>query len=340
MKIARWMIGALLVAAVAITVSLQLSPSRDHWPVAQVQSQAQPGEVTLTFLGTSTVLVSDGTTHLLTDGYFSRVSIPQLFGMIEPNQQRIDSALKQANISELDAIPVLHSHFDHAMDSPMVAQRTGAQLLGSASTAMVGRGGGLPEARITTVQTHHPYRFGDFTLYFVPAGHVPLPAAIENWTGKGEITEPVTPPAPLGAWEEGTSYGLVISHPAASLLIQGSAGMQPGELDRYQADYALLASASLGKQSEAYQQAFMEETAQAVGAHTVIPVHWDDFFAELRDDVAPLPWALDNLDASFHAMADRHDGDFFVLPPFQRFTLTPPTSASAQSSPVPAETAP
>lgn len=200
MKIARWMIGALLVAAVAITVSLQLSPSRDHWPVAQVQSQARPGEVSLTFLGTSTVLVSDGTTHLLTDGYFSRVSIPQLFGMIEPNQQRIDSALKQANISELDAIPVLHSHFDHAMDSPMVAQRTGAQLLGSASTAMVGRGGGLPEARITTVQTHHPYRFGDFTLYFVPAGHVPLPAAIENWTGKGEITEPVTPPAPLGAW--------------------------------------------------------------------------------------------------------------------------------------------
>ena len=219
------------------------------------------------------------------------------------------------------------------MDSPLVAQRTGAQLLGSASTAMVGRGGGLPEARITTVQTHHPYRFGDFTLYFVPAGHVPLPQAIENWTGKGEVTEPVIPPAPLGAWEEGTSYGLVVSHPAGTLLIQGSAGMQPGELDRYQADYALLASASLGKQSEAYQQAFMEETAQAVGAHTVIPVHWDDFFAELRDDVAPLPWAMDNLDASFRAMADRHDGDFFVLPPFQPFTLTPPAAPPTETGP-------
>ena len=321
MKIARWMIGALLVAAVAITVSLQLSPSRDHWPVAQVQSQARPGEVTLTFLGTSTVLVSDGTTHLLTDGYFSRVSIPELFGLIEPNQERIDNALKQAGISKLDAIPVLHSHFDHAMDSPLVAQRTGAQLLGSASTAMVGRGGGLPEDRITTGQTPAPYRFGNFTLHFVPAGHVPLPKAIENWTGKGEITEPVTPPAPLGDWEEGTSYGLVVSHPAGSLLIQGSAGMQPGELDRYQADYALLASASLGKQSEAYQQAFMEETAQAVGAHTVIPVHWDDFFSELTADVKPLPWGLDNMHASFQALAGRHNGDFLVLPPFQPFTL-------------------
>jgi L-ascorbate metabolism protein UlaG (beta-lactamase superfamily) len=333
MKIARWMIGALLIAAIAITVSFQLTPSRDHWPVAETQPPAQPGEVTLTFLGTSTVLISDGTTHLLTDGYFSRVSIPELFGLIEPNQERIDNALKQAGISKLDAIPVLHSHFDHAMDSPLVAQRTGAQLLGSASTAMVGRGGGLPEDRITTVQTHAPYRFGDFTLHFVPAGHVPLPKAIENWTGKGEITEPVTPPAPLGDWEEGSSYGLVVSHPAGSLLIQGSAGMQPGELDRYQADYALLASASLGKQSEAYQQAFMEETAQAVGAHTVIPVHWDDFFAELREDVAPLPWALDDLDASFRAMADRHGGDFFVLPPFQPFTLTPPAAAPPETAP-------
>ena len=253
MKIARWMIGALLVAAIAIIVSFQLSPSRDHWPVAEPHPPAQPGDVTLTFLGTSTVLISDGTTHLLTDGYFSRVSIPQLFGLIEPNPERIDNALKQAGIRKLDAIPVLHTHFDHAMDSPLVAQRTGAQLLGSASTAMVGRGGGLPEARITTVQTHHPYRFGDFTLYFVPAGHVPLPQAIENWTGKGEVTEPVIPPAPLGAWEEGTSYGLVVSHPAGTLLIQGSAGMQPGELDRYQADYALLASASLGKQTDHYQ---------------------------------------------------------------------------------------
>ena len=162
---------------------------------------------------------------------------------------------------------------------------------------------------------------------------MPLPQAIENWTGKGEVTEPVIPPAPLGAWEEGTSYGLVVSHPAGTLLIQGSAGMQPGELDRYQADYALLASASLGKQSEAYQQAFMEETAQAVGAHTVIPVHWDDFFAELRDDVAPLPWAMDNLDASFRAMADRHDGDFFVLPPFQPFTLTPPAAPPTETGP-------
>ncbi|MCG8393927.1 MAG: hypothetical protein MI745_12665 [Pseudomonadales bacterium] len=328
MKFARWILCALLILILAASLSLQFAPTLGDWPRAAKQPPPEPGQVSLTFLGTSTVLISDGTTHLLTDGYFSRVSIPELFTRIAPNRERIQQALDQAGIDTLDAIAVLHSHFDHVMDSGIVAEMTGAQMLGSSSSAMVGRGSGLAEERITTVQTHHPYRFGDFTLYFVPAGHVPLPDIIENWTGKGEITEPVTPPAPLGAWEEGQSYGLVITHPAGNLLIQGSAGMQPGELDRYQADYALLASASLGKQSEAYQQGFMEETAGAVGAHTVIPVHWDNFFVELTAEVPPLPWVLDNLDASFHAMADRHDGDFLVLPPFQRFTLEPPTAAT------------
>ncbi|RJG16193.1 MBL fold metallo-hydrolase [Alcanivorax profundi] len=324
MKTARWLIGALLLLAILMIAALQLSPSLGHWPVANPPQGHE--KVSITYLGTSTILISDGRNHLLTDGYFTRVGIAQLFGRIEPDKDRIQAALEKAGITTLDAIPVLHSHFDHAMDSGLVAQLTGAQLLGSDSTAMVGRGSGLKEERITTVKPHHPYRFGDFTVYFIPASHVPLPRVIEQWTGKGAITEPVRPPAYLGAWEEGRCYGLVITHPGGSVLIQGSAGMQPGELDGYQADYALLASASLGKQSEYYQQRFYEQTVGAVGAHTIIPVHWDNFFTELTEDVKPLPWLLDNLDESFKAMADRHDGDFVVLRPFQSLALRAPAT--------------
>jgi len=322
MKIARWISSALLLVILCGVLLLTLTPSLERWPIASPQPAPAPGQVALTYLGTSTILISDGTTHLLTDGYFSRVSIPQLlFSRLKPDEPRIDQALKAAGITSLDAQLVLHSHFDHAMDVAVVAQKTGAQLLGSASTAMVGRGGGLPESRITTIETHHPYQFGQFTVQFVPASHVPLPAAVEAMTGKGDIPAPVVPPARVGAWEEGHSYGVVISHPNGSVLIQGSSGAVTGALDAYQADYALLASASLGKQTDHYQQAFMEETAKAVGAHTVIPVHWDDFFSELTPDVKPLPWGLDNMHDSFHALADRHEGDFLVLPPFQRFTL-------------------
>ncbi|MGB2248926.1 MAG: MBL fold metallo-hydrolase [Alcanivorax sediminis] len=333
MKAARWLLSALVVLAVLLAVLFHLSPSLEGWQQADTQNAPEEGDVTIVFLGTSTILISDGSTHLLTDGYFSRLSIPRLFMPMSPDEDRIKQALATAGIDKIDAIPVLHSHFDHVMDSGIVAQLTGAQVLGSASTAMAAAGSGIGEERITTVQTHHPYQFGDFTLTFVPASHVPLPGVIENWTGKGEITEPVTPPAWIGAWEEGQSYGLVVEHPKARILVQGSAGMQPGELERYQADYALVATASLGKQSKAYQDAYFNETVAAVGAHTIIPVHWDNFFTELAEDVPPLPWIMDNLDASFQALAGRHQGEFRVLKPFRTLVLTPPPAPAEDSAP-------
>lgn len=332
MKAARWLLSALVIVVVLFAALLLVTPSMDHWPVATESDTPEDGQVSVMFLGTSTVLISDGDTHLLTDGYFSRVSIPELFAPMSPNKARITNALSEAGIHKLDAIAVLHTHFDHVMDSGVVAQLTDAQVLGSSSTAMAVKGSGLNTERITTVQTHYPYQFGDFTLTFVPASHVPLPGAIENWTGKGEITEPVTPPAWIGEWEEGQSYGLVVQHPQARIPIQGSAGMQPGELDRYQADYALVATASLGKQSEAYKDAYFEETVAAVGAHTIIPVHWDNFFSELTTDVKPLPWFMDNLEDSFQALTRRHHGDFKVLRPFQSLLLAPPVAEPAAAA--------
>ena len=46
------------------------------------------------------------------------------------------------------AVIPLHAHYDHAMDAPEVARRTGALLLGSESSANVARGWGLPERQI------------------------------------------------------------------------------------------------------------------------------------------------------------------------------------------------
>ena len=76
MKIARWLLAAFLLVIFGGSLLLTLSPDLTRWPVAPTQPAPEKGSVTLTYLGTSTILISDGHTHLLTDGYFSRVSIP------------------------------------------------------------------------------------------------------------------------------------------------------------------------------------------------------------------------------------------------------------------------
>ncbi len=51
-------------------------------------------------------------------------------------------------VSRLAAVIPVHTHFDHVMDSALVADRTGAQLVGGESAANVGRGYGLAEERL------------------------------------------------------------------------------------------------------------------------------------------------------------------------------------------------
>ena len=55
---------------------------------------------------------------------------------------------KEALSVDLEAVIPVHTHIDHVMDSALVADRTGARLIGGRSAANVGRGYGLPEDRV------------------------------------------------------------------------------------------------------------------------------------------------------------------------------------------------
>jgi len=61
------------------------------------------------------------------------------------------------------------------MDAPEVARRTGARLLGSESTANIGRGWGLPESQIRVVVNRQPIRLGRFLLTPIESRHFQFP---------------------------------------------------------------------------------------------------------------------------------------------------------------------
>src|SRR5581483_10179055 len=106
--------------------------------------------LTVTWLGVSTLLIDDGTSTLLTDGFFSRPSLARVgLGKVAPSAGRVDGCLARLKLTRLEAVVPVHTHFDHALDSALVADRTGARLVGGESAANVGRGYGLAEDRIT-----------------------------------------------------------------------------------------------------------------------------------------------------------------------------------------------
>ena len=251
------------------------------WMLAPPATKAEAGKgLTVMFVGVATLLFDDGETAIMTDGYFSRPGQREL-ASIRPDRDAISKALKRAGVKSLAAVIPVHSHFDHALDSPVVAMETGALLVGSSSTANIGRGQGVPEARIRVVNPGESATFGKFKVHFLPSAHLPTGYA------PGPITSPLSVPAPANAFGQGDAYSLLIEHEGRRILVQGSAGFVPGALQGRSADVVYLGTGGLGMRDASYQAAYWQEIVRTVGARRVIPINWDNFFRPLEDGLVP-----------------------------------------------------
>jgi L-ascorbate metabolism protein UlaG (beta-lactamase superfamily) len=283
----RALASATLVLALGLAGCSLFRPTLEV-PAAWEMSPAPAGTpgVTATFMGVSTLVLRDGTTTLVIDGFFSRPGVLDLAGDIEPDPARIDEGLALAGVSNAAAIFTVHSHFDHAMDTGEVAKRTGAVVVGSASTANAARGAGVPETQIQETQVGDVVSFGDFQVRFLPGKHYPLPGSGAAFLGTS-IDAPLVPPAPMSAWGEGRSEALLFEHPSGNLLVIGSAGFVPGALTGFQADTVMLGIGGLGREEASYRDDYWENTVLAVGANRIHPLHWDDFTKPLDEPLLP-----------------------------------------------------
>jgi L-ascorbate metabolism protein UlaG (beta-lactamase superfamily) len=279
------------------------------------------GELRAIFLGVSTIALTDGHTTIMTDGFFSRPPLWQVLGSrIRSNSARIDAALRIANITEVEAIFVAHSHYDHALDSPAVAWRTGATMVGSSSTMNIGRGWGLAADQMCMPDLEEPLRYGKFRVQVIASEHSPHP----KFTGV--ISDPVIAPARAGAYKMAECYSFHITHTSESgkvrrLVIHPSAGFIPGMFTHYGADAVFLGVGPLGKQSEDFRNQYWRETVGELGAQRVYPIHWDDFTTPLGPPLVAMPYLADDFDVTLR-MLEHHravDGIEFAIPePFVR----------------------
>ena len=280
-------ISIVLLILIAIFILSSLHEDMSQFDDEFVESlPLDQGDVSVRFMGNTNLLFSDGNTSVLIDGWFSRPSLLSLaLSDIEPDLTAIDNAFERAEIRDIDVIATVHSHYDHAMDSPEVAKRTGAILLGSESTANIGRGWGLVEEQILVAQNDTPYRFGEFTITMIPSSHFEFPNAQLNEATHGDIyiTEPLTPPAKVSDYKMGGAYSVYIQHPKGNVLVQGSAGFIPNSLNDLDVDIAFLGVGGLNSQTAEYQNAYWQHSVMAVNPELIYPVHWDSLTDELAD---------------------------------------------------------
>jgi L-ascorbate metabolism protein UlaG (beta-lactamase superfamily) len=273
-----------------------------------VPAAGDDSPLAVTFLGVASLLIDDGTSAIMTDGFFSRPGLRQvLTSTIAPDVERIEQCLRRASVTELDAVLPVHSHYDHALDSAVVAERTGAVLVGGASTANIGRGHGLEPARIVTPS--QALQLGNYVVTLTGSRHCPPDRF------PGTIDAPLRPPARASRYRCGEAWSIHILHVPSrrSMLVQGSAGFVPGALAGVRADVVYLGVGQLGIRPPDEIRQYWAETVRAIGARRAVLIHWDDFFRPLDEPLRANPYAADDLDVTMQIFAELAEADGVTL---------------------------
>lgn len=327
----KFLIGVAITAAIIVSVLLAiwgleiwLEPvSTDLTPYAEyllVDDAHVPkdGSVRITFLGTTTLLFDDGETKLMIDGFLTRSSFSQvMLGKIETDPMIVDAALENVGVESLEAVFVAHSHYDHALDVAYVCRKTGAKLYGSLSTLNVGRGGNLPDEQMVQLEAGKKYEIGGFTVTALKAKHSPPLMGLNDDHGE-VIKQPLKQPARFREYKEGGAFDFLISHGTHGIIVNAAANYIEGARDTTAADVVFLSTGALALQPQEFQNAFYDQTIKKMQPELVIPLHWDNFFTPLSDNLGAMG------DPAFEFLIERLREDsirFGILQGYQGVTL-------------------
>ncbi|PJZ84687.1 MBL fold metallo-hydrolase [Leptospira harrisiae] len=301
-----------------------LTNYESYFPHDNQTNPISKGKVRATFLGTSSILLDDGETQILTDGFFSRPSIwKTAFSKIESEPKTVLSVIERAKIKRLKAIFVCHSHYDHVMDAPFVAKQTKAILYGSSSTLNVGTGAGLTIDQMQKFEPGKPISIGKFKITVLESKHTPA----FHILGKTNATDPNHPnidsplvqPVKVMDFIEGGTFDFFIQHGKNKILIKSSTNFVEGALDKLNADVLFLGIAQISLQPISFQDEYYKQTVQTLKPKLLIPIHWDNFFKPLSEPLEPNLQLGDDFDANMKSILKRSEGQKIEIKLLQGF---------------------
>src|SRR5262245_4261587 len=136
-------------------------------------------------LGAAGWELTAGQTTILLDPYLSRLRYRARFGTLDtpalpgdtrravgPDDKLVpDTAAIDAHVTRADFILHSHSHFNHTLDMPYIARKTGALVVGTESTINLARAGSVPEPQLVAVRGGEDLEFGAISVKVVPSLH-------------------------------------------------------------------------------------------------------------------------------------------------------------------------
>ena len=285
-------------------------------------------ELWFTHFGAAGWSITDGEIVILLDPYLSRVRFQgRRYGPNDateiPNDPRpvikinepaaSDTETIDRHIPRADYIILSHSHFNHAMDMPYVAKRTGAVVIGTESTCNIALNGGVPDEQIHAVKGGEDYQYKAFSLRVIPSLHSALSCKLYKDFGTvGLKRERLS----LDEYVEGGTLAYQIRMAGRTVLLFGSMNYIEREVEGLRPDVVFIASAPPRLEIHEYTERLMRCLGRP---RLVVATHWDDQGLPFG---APQDKALKHTEAFIREVkAVSPDSEVFVPLHFQTLVL-------------------
>jgi L-ascorbate metabolism protein UlaG (beta-lactamase superfamily) len=258
------------------------------WPL---MAQSERDVVRLKYLGTAGWEITDGRTVILVDPYLSRLRRVTPNDTVDPADNRplfdntaiaqSDTATIDAHIQRADFVLITHTHYDHALDAPYIASKTGATIIGTESTYHFARAQGVPADKLIVVRGGEDYAFEGFSVHVIPSLHGVLRRAPNRRPDPNASLRPAVfpsdakPPFRMGdLLIEGGTLAYLIRLGGRQILAFGSMNYIEREIEGLRPDVALIGA--MPERREIHQ--YTARLLRALGnPRMVFPTHWDRF---------------------------------------------------------------
>jgi L-ascorbate metabolism protein UlaG (beta-lactamase superfamily) len=224
--------------------------------------------IKIQYLGTAGFILSGENREIVVDPFVTR---PSLRTTIKASLKS-DSSIVQKIIPRADDVVIGHSHHDHILDAPEVCLQTGARLIGSPDSCIIGAAAGIPKHQLRETTGNEKIECGEhcFVQGF-PSVHGRV---FFNQVGlKGAVSSDFTWPAKFTEFRHGLVLNWLITMGGVRIMHIDSADFIEENLQGINVD--VLCLCAIGRK---WRQNYVSAAVRILQPKIIIACHWDYFF--------------------------------------------------------------
>ncbi|MFI6779996.1 MBL fold metallo-hydrolase [Micromonospora sp. NPDC050276] len=252
---------------------------------APTPTARRKGAVSFRWWGTAGWRIDIGDRTVLVDPFLSRIDtglFTGAFNTATPLTVRTD--VIDQRVDRATTVLVTHTHWDHFMDVPYIAGRTGARVFGTLTAYHLGLAYGVPSAQLSAVKGGEVLDFGDHSIEVVSSLHSRNAAYSVAFPGV-RVSQPALP-ATVGDLPEGDTLGYLLRvDDGPSVYFTGASDVAERNLTGLAPDVAMVAMQSATTTGDYLPRLLTGLEYPKV----VVPVHYDNFETPLQNPPVVAP---------------------------------------------------